>query len=173
MEKEDSFEDVFELMETAFPVTEIRTYEGQRALLSHPNYRIDVERDVHGQLLGFLASWNFSTFRFVEHIAVNAAIRGGGIGKKMLTTYMSSATTPIVLEVEPPNTSDAMRRIEFYKRCGFHLNLFPYAQPPLREGQLKLPLNIMSYPGPLTESEFNSCKHILFTEVYKQPVSLV
>ncbi|KRE82558.1 GNAT family acetyltransferase [Paenibacillus sp. Soil766] len=168
MEKVDSFEEVFELMEAAFPVTEIRTYEGQRALLSHPNYRIDVERDAQGQLLGFLASWNFSTFRFVEHIAVGAAIRGGGIGKQILTTYMSSATTPILLEVEPPTAVDATRRIEFYKRCGFYLNLFPYAQPPLREGQLQLPLNIMSYPNPLTESEFNPCKHILFTEVYKQ-----
>ncbi|CAN7646085.1 GNAT family N-acetyltransferase [Paenibacillus sp. LjRoot56] len=168
MEKVDSFEEVFELMEAAFPVTEIRTYEGQRALLSHPNYSIDVERDAQGQLLGFLASWSFSTFRFVEHIAVGAATRGGGIGKRMLTTYMSSASTPIVLEVEPPTASDATRRIEFYKRCGFHLNLFPYAQPPLREGQLTLPLNIMSYPSPMTEKEFNPCKHILFTEVYKQ-----
>lgn len=170
MVKEDSFEEVFELMEAAFPVTEIRTYEGQRALLAHPNYRIDIERDDQGQLLGFLASWNFSTFRFVEHIAVNGAIRGGGIGKRMLTTYMSSAGTPIVLEVEPPATSDAARRIEFYKRAGFHLNLFPYAQPPLREGQMKLPLNIMSYPSPMAENEFNPCKQILFTEVYRQPL---
>ncbi|NQX60709.1 GNAT family N-acetyltransferase [Paenibacillus qinlingensis] len=168
MVKEESFEEVFELMEAAFPETEIRTYEGQQALLSHPNYRIDIERDAQGQMLGFLASWNFSTFRFVEHIAVGAAIRGGGIGKKMLTTYMSSGNTPIVLEVEPPTTSDATRRIEFYKRCGFHLNLFPYAQPPLRKGQPKLPLHIMSYPSPMTEDEFAPCKEILFTEVYRQ-----
>lgn len=170
MKQEDSFAEVFELMESAFPDTEIRTYEGQRSLLSHPNYRIDVERDAQGQMLGFLASWSFSTFRFVEHIAVNAAIRGGGIGKQMLTAYMSSGTTPIVLEVEPPDASDATvakRRIEFYKRCGFHLNLFPYAQPPLREGQAMLPLRIMSSPDPLTETEFIPCKNILYTEVYK------
>ncbi|MDR6552002.1 GNAT family N-acetyltransferase [Paenibacillus qinlingensis] len=173
MVNEESFEEVFELMQVAFPETEIRTYEGQRALLPHPSYRIDAERDDQGQLLGFLASWNWSTFRFVEHIAVNVAIRGGGIGKRMLMKYMSSASTPIVLEVEPPTTLDATRRIEFYKRCGFHLNRFPYAQPPLREGQAMLPLHIMSYPNPLTESEFNPCKEVLFTEVYRQPVGLV
>lgn len=165
------FDEVYKLMEAAFPDTEIRTREGQQALLVYPNYRIDVERDADGQMLGFLASWNWSAFRFVEHIAVNAVIRGGGIGKKMLTTYMYNDTKPIVLEVEPPNTSeDAERRIAFYERCGFHLNLFPYAQPPLREGQPMLPLNIMSFPGPLTEDVFSSYKSLLYAEVYRYPI---
>ena len=110
----------------------------------------------------------------MEHIAVNAAIRGGGIGKKLLMTYIHSDTRPIVLEVEPMNTSeDAERRIAFYERCGFHLNLFPYAQPPLREGQPMLPLNIMSYPGSLTEDAFTPYKSLLYAEVYKYPVTYV
>ncbi|OCT14816.1 GNAT family acetyltransferase [Paenibacillus pectinilyticus] len=173
MEKQTSFDEVFKLMEAAFPVTEIRTYEGQRGLLTHPNYRLHVNRDESGDIRGFLASWNFSAFRFVEHIAVNAAIRGGGIGKQMLTDYINSGTTPVVLEVEPPDTHDAQRRIEFYRRCGFHLNLFPYEQPPLRDGQPHLPLHIMSYPNPLTENEFVPFKNILLTEVYGQSVGSV
>ena len=40
-----AFDEVYNLMEAAFPDTEIRTREGQHALLAHPNYRIDVDRD--------------------------------------------------------------------------------------------------------------------------------
>ncbi|MGG1553858.1 GNAT family N-acetyltransferase [Paenibacillus ferrarius] len=162
------FDEVFKLLEEAFPVTEIRTYEGQRTLLEHPNYRLHIERDAAGRAAGILASWDFGTFRFVEHIAVGATIRGGGIGKRMLTDYMHSGASPIVLEVEPPDEAMAERRIHFYERCGFHLNDFPYKQPPLRAGQPEIALNIMSYPHPLTEAEFLPYKRILYAEVYKK-----
>ena len=56
------FDEVYKLMEAAFPDTETRTREGQQDLLAHPNYRIDVERDADGQMLGFLASWNWNCF---------------------------------------------------------------------------------------------------------------
>ncbi|MFS0841029.1 GNAT family N-acetyltransferase [Paenibacillus sp. 1P03SA] len=167
----ESFDEVFELMEASFPDTEIRTYEGQRRLLDHPAYRLNVSRNENGDILAIMGVWEFEAFRFVEHIAVNPNMRGGGIGGKMMTAYTSGSETPVVLEVEPANDTDSKRRIEFYERLGFHLNAFDYFQPPLREGQPELALQIMSYPGPLSEEQFQPYKKVLMAEVYKQPAS--
>ncbi|MFB7814908.1 GNAT family N-acetyltransferase [Paenibacillus chitinolyticus] len=162
------FDEVFELMEASFPDTEIRTCEGQRALLAHPAYRLNMSRNESGEILAFMGVWEFEAFRFVEHIAVNPEQRGGGIGKKLMAAYTSGSSTPVILEVEPANDTDSKRRIEFYERLGFHLNAFDYFQPPLREGQPELALQIMSYPEPMSEEEFQPYKKVLMAEVYKQ-----
>lgn len=117
-----------------------------------------------------MACWEFPILRFVEHIAVDPNIRGGGVGKKMMADYISQSEKPVLLEVEPPNGEIEQRRIGFYERLGFHLNPFEYVQPPLREGQADLPLLIMTYPRPLNVEEFNLFRETLYTEVYKVTV---
>lgn len=161
------FNEVFTIMEVSFPECEKRTYDGQRALLTNPNYRLITETDINGTIIAFLATWEFPMFRFVEHIAVDKSIRGGGIGGKMIKAYLEQSHKPVILEVEPPIADIAKRRIGFYERLGFRLNPFDYVQPPLREGQADLPLLIMSYPKPLTEAKFRQCREVLYTEVYK------
>lgn len=162
-----TFDEVFALMEASFPVCEIRTYARQRALLDLPHYRLIVEKDASGRTIAFLACWEFPLFRFVEHIAVDQNIRGGGIGKKLMEDYIKQSDKPVLLEVEPPSGVLEQRRVAFYKRLGFHLHSYPYVQPPLREGQADLPLLIMTYPRLLQKQEFQLFREILYTEVYK------
>lgn len=162
------FNEIYEIMEGSFPESEIRTYAGQRALLSNPNYRLITETDAEGKIIAFLASWEFSSFGFVEHFAVSSLLRGSGLGAKLLSQYIEQSQIPIRLEVELPEGEFAKRRIGFYERCGFHLNSYDYVQPPLREGQADLPLNIMSYPDPLAEAEFIHFRETVYTEVYKR-----
>jgi GNAT superfamily N-acetyltransferase len=114
-----------------------------------------------------LAAWEFPLFRFVEHIAVNPAMRGSGVGRKIMVTYIGESLKSILLEVEHPKTELAKRRIGFYERLGFQLNPFEYVQPPLQKGQANLPLQIMSYPQVLIEKEFSLFKEILYTNVYR------
>ncbi|WP_040951060.1 GNAT family N-acetyltransferase [Gorillibacterium massiliense] len=163
---EMQFREIYTLMEAAFPETELRAFDDQFALLKHARYGLRVNRSEGGELLGILAGWQFSAFRFVEHIAIHTEIRGQGIGRRMLEEYLNEAETPVVLEVELPDTPIAQRRIAFYERIGFHLNPFAYQQPPLRRGQAPLPLHIMSYPAPLTEAAFHPYKITLYREVY-------
>ena len=160
------FPEAFALLEEAFPDTEIRTEEGQRALLSRPRYRLLLERAEGGPLAAVLAVWEFPSFRYVEHIAVSPAMRGQGLGARLLSAYLLEASSPVILEVEPPETETARRRIGFYRRLGFHLNGFPYFQPPLREGKEPLPLCIMSWPEPVEEKAFLPLKAEIYRAVF-------
>ncbi|MEB4780501.1 GNAT family N-acetyltransferase [Paenibacillus jamilae] len=166
MINEHDFSEIYAIMESSFPASECRTFEAQKALLKHPSYRIITEKNEQGNIVAFLAGWEFEHFRFVEHIAVDSRIRGGGLGKKLMSRFISQSDHPVVLEVEPPVDEWSRRRIGFYERLGFHLNHFEYVQPPLREGQADLRLQIMSYPGALAESAFAPFKETLYTEVY-------
>ncbi|MFB6366818.1 GNAT family N-acetyltransferase [Paenibacillus elgii] len=161
------FDKIFAIMEASFPENERRTYAGQKELLADPHYRLITEMNDNNQMIAFLAAWEFPLFRFVEHIAVDPATRGSGVGGKLMNAYIKESLKPIVLEVEPPDTDLAQRRIGFYERLGFHLNPFEYVQPPLQLGQSELPLKMMSYPQMLTEKEFVHFKETLYTNVYK------
>ncbi|MBB4823076.1 ribosomal protein S18 acetylase RimI-like enzyme [Sporosarcina luteola] len=161
------FDQLYALMEASFPNSERRTYAGQKALLEDPHYRLLTRTDDNNRITAFLASWEFTTFRFVEHIAVDPVMRGSGTGGNLMSHYMEESTKPVILEVELPDSELAQRRIGFYERLGFHLNPFDYMQPALQEGQTDLPLYIMSYPRPITEDEFTHYKETLYSVVYK------
>lgn len=160
------FDKVFAIMEEAFPACEIRTREGQRALLKKPEYRLHTYPDDNGEPGALLTAWEFEKFRFIEHLAVGKSLRGNGWGSKIVADYQKADARPVILEVEPPETEMAKRRIGFYKRLGFFLNKYPYVQPPMRETTGWCPLFLMSYPAPLGEREFQACKETLYSRVY-------
>ncbi|MCT2196264.1 MULTISPECIES: GNAT family N-acetyltransferase [Paenibacillus] len=165
----NDFERVYEIMSASFPEIEYRTKSGQMELLWHPEYRLITESDEKGQIIAFLAAWEFPTFRFIEHLAVDPSVRGGGIGKRLVDTFLKSSDKLTILEVELPENNVSCRRIRFYERLGFHLNDYSYVQPPLRSGGAELPLKIMSYPKPLTQEEFLACRALIYSKVYRVP----
>ena len=165
-----NFDEIFKIMDDAFPDSEMRTYEGQKMLLQNEKYHIYEELDKAGSLVGFLAYWTLDGCVFFEHLAVSSACRGQGIGKSILLKNINDIKLPIFLEVEPPETDIAKRRIAFYERLGFFLNDFYYEQPPLRENQLAQRLLIMSYPEPISAEKFAKYKKEIYTNVYKTPL---
>lgn len=152
-------------MEKAFPESERRDMSGQEKLLDNPYYNYYIIR-LYGKIAAFLAVWEFPEINFIEHFAVDESLRGKGVGKKALSLYLKAADKPVFLEVEPPESDIAVRRIEFYKRLGFHMNDFPYCQPALQNGQKPLPLKIMTYPKPVDEENFIRYKKIAFKHAY-------
>lgn len=160
------FENVFSLLSASFPPIETRTKENQRNLLYDKRYNI-LGAFCENELIGFIAFWNLNGFSFLEHFAVKSNIRGLGIGGKILEYAKENLPSPLILEVEPISfSSNAQRRIHFYQRHGFCLNDYKYFQPPLREGSENLPLQIMSSPLPLKETEFNDVKNVLYAQIY-------
>ncbi|OAX48059.1 GNAT family N-acetyltransferase [Paenibacillus sp. AD87] len=164
------FDQVFEIMKQSFPEAEYREYSEQKKLLSNSCYRLLTEENEQNEVTGFLAGWEFESFKYIEHLAVSPNIRGGGIGKRLMERYMKQTAKPVILEVELPEDEMKRRRIGFYERLGFCLGDHSYVQPPLRAvGQETLSLQIMSYPAKLNPTQFEMVKKMLYKEVYGAP----
>ncbi|MEM1484382.1 GNAT family N-acetyltransferase [Oscillospiraceae bacterium PP1C4] len=157
---------VYQIMEQSFPPCERRTYEKELELLKNPNYHVFVMKKDNMDIVGFLATWELETFRFVEHFAIQQAARGLGIGSEMMKEYLSYENKPVFIEVEEPDTMMSKRRIDFYKRLGFVYNGFGYLQPCLQDNTTEVSLKIMSYPAGITQSEFNHFRDEVFSKVY-------
>ncbi len=157
---------VFAIMCDSFPTKELRTQEGQEQLWDNPYYHVYAVRDEEQEIAAFLAVWELEKLTFIEHFAVTPALRGGGMGGKMLQELLGVCPKPVILEVELPKTEIARRRIGFYERNGFVLNEFVYRQPPLQEEVPPLSLYLMSYPDALDEQSFAWVRGELYTKVY-------
>ncbi len=165
---ETEFDTIFSIMEMSFPIDEYRPYDEQRALLYDAKYCIYVLADSDSaDLKGFIAIWQLEDFTFIEHFAVNPIYRNQGLGTLILQEIRQLTGCQFCLEVEPPQTDFAKRRIAFYKRNGFYLNDYPYMQPSISKGRQPIPLLIMSSEDGMEEARFAYIKKVIYREVYK------
>lgn len=160
------FDNFYKLLVTSFPSDEYRSYEDQKALLDNPEYTIFTFYTFEQDIMAFSAVWEFPEFVFIEHFAVNPAYRNKGIGTKVLNELLESKDLIFCLEVELPTEEISARRIEFYKRNNFFLNLYPYVQPSMAHAKKPIPLYIMTSGGEVDMPTFNKIKNILYAKVY-------
>ena len=163
------FESFYRLLSVSFPPEERRTKAGQRALLdSEPAYCIyGIKNEANDRVDALMAVWELTDALFLEHFAVDPLLRGQGLGSHMLAELANGTQLPLCLEVEPPSTEIAKRRIEFYKRNGFFLNEFPYIQPSLAHGEPPIPLMLMTYGKAVNAEEFHRIYASLYRRVYR------
>ncbi len=152
------------LFDEAFPLAERRPWPKQLQLLAERKLQL-VELRKDGAFAGFVFYWWLTSFSFIEYIAIAPAARGGGAGSYVMQ-LMADKLGAIVLEVEPPDTEQAIRRIHFYERLGYHTFPDLYEQPPHHPGYGPLPLRLMylHLPEDLT---FATIKQTLYKEVYQ------
>ena len=153
----EDFDSVYAIMEKSFPRDEHRPYEEQKALLDNEHYNIRVATD-GGKVVAFIAYWKLKNLLYIEHFATDPECRGRGIGAMILSDICRENDGTVCLEVEPPETEMAKRRIGFYQRNGFYLCPCPYVQPAISKGRTPVPLQIMSTKGVLDEAEFEMVK---------------
>lgn len=165
----EDFDSIFQIIEISFPEDEYRTYDEQKSLLDNSVYEVYILPDLDDKAIkAFIAVWNFDSFAFIEHFAVNPTYRNNGIGSAFLREIVCMLGKMVCLEVEPPDNEMAYRRICFYERNNFFLNKYPYTQPPISAGRNPVPLLIMTYGRYINKMEFAEIKGELFTYVYKQ-----
>ena len=158
----NDFDSFFELMEETFPVEERRSFDNAKKIFTqYPFYHVLGTKNEKGKVISFLAYWEFDGCYFVDHLAVHHTLRGQGIGADLMHCFLKNTDKLVVLEVELPENETARRRIKFYERLGFHLNLHEYIQPSMQEGQPSIKMNIMSYKKMLTKKAFDDfCKEV-------------
>lgn len=154
----------------AFPVEERRPWENlMRLVAAEQKYQIDIIK-ADNCFAGFITSWTFDEFVYIEHFAVLGDRRGAGIGAASLSAFLSRQSLPVVLEVEPRESGElACRRIGFYQRQSFKLcDDFDYLQPPYSEGLPSVKLKLMIYPAtvPATTLYLSRVSHQLHRQVY-------
>lgn len=181
---QSDFSEIYRIMQASFSDDEYRPYDEQLALFEEPEYwiyympAIGMERvgnhstgnsTMHAA--GFLAVWEFESFTYIEHFAVDPVLRNSGTGSAMLQELVRKYQKQICLEVELPEDELTRRRIGFYERNGFVFNEYPYIQPPISKGKSPVPLRIMTYGEAITRETFEAIKNVLYRSVYKYGVS--
>lgn len=155
------------LMKQAFPTAEYRDLDELRLYTdTKPHFynNIVMEGD---RPIGFFTYWDFGTFYYAEHFAIDPALRNGGYGKQVLSLLCDTLTLPIVLEVEMPEDEMARRRIGFYERNGFVLWPDDYRQPPYRSGDDFLPMRLMVHGALDSKEAYEYVRRRIYAEVYK------
>jgi len=158
-------EEAVRLYLSAFPPAERRTGDDWRRQLARGG-AFRAEAIVREEAFaGFISHWQLGEFLYVEHFAVCPQARGGGIGGQAIDR-LCGGPLPVVLEVEPPVTETARRRIGFYRRHGLHLSDRPYLQPPYRAGEDWLPLRLMCNRPDFLARRFNDVRTAIYRQAY-------
>ena len=150
----DYYGDFWKLYQSSFPVHEKRTSGRQEGLFGDPRYHLDFYTEA-GVLVAFMSYWDFDDVIYIEHYAVNPAMRGGGYGSSILDRFLMQASKPVVLEIDPVEDEISARRLRFYKALGFAKNPYKHIQPAYAEGFDGFVLTVLSYPRALCRAEYD------------------
>ena len=168
---DEAYAFIEDLMNSAFPEPERRDNKAQRETTDNnplftSNLITDELEDGTTIHVGFVTTWSFGDFNYVEHFATSPNVRNQGYGKKVMNTLLEQLPGLTVLEVEEPTDELTKRRVGFYERCGFHLCDLNYIQPAYRPNGECIPLKIMFYGQDSLDNDFVKVKNTLYKEVY-------
>ncbi|MEZ2443710.1 GNAT family N-acetyltransferase [Chitinophaga sp. RCC_12] len=155
-----------DLYEEAFPEEERRPWNQQVQLVASRKLQLlHIHRE--DAFAGFIFYWNLPEFSFIEHFAIHPRTRGGGAGTQVMQ-LMEAQLNRIVLEVEPPVTEQAIRRIKFYGRLGYQAFAESYHQPPYHPHYPPLELRLMQKGLAPAAAMFPNIKEQLYKYVYNK-----
>ncbi len=150
----------------SFPPEERRDSKEMRLLTEQQNNFYHNLLFDNNRPIGLLTYWNFFSYRYVEHFAIDPSFRGKGYGIQTLTRLCQDVQTSIILEVELPENEISCRRINFYQRQGFTLRDLEYFQPPYRSGDSWLPMRLMTYATNETDEQLKPLIATIYHNVY-------
>ncbi|MFB6455246.1 GNAT family N-acetyltransferase [Chitinophaga sp. Hz27] len=156
-------DEVRNLYESAFPLEERRPWPDQLKLLEKGAIHL-LTLEKEGKFAGLVFYWQLPAFAFIEYFAISPETRGGGAGTTVMK-LLEEELKSIVLEVEPPNTEQAIRRINFYERLNYQTFPEYYEQPPYYPGYPFLQLKLMHLGLP-PGLDFVYIKKALYSTVY-------
>lgn len=154
---------ILETYTSAFPAVERRDVRLLPALLEGKSGFRSFALCHEEEYVGFMHFWEFSTFSYLEHFAIDSAIRQKGYGSRAISWLLEHlGDSPLLLEVEPPVDDLTRRRITFYERHGLHLLDTPYVQPPYRDTDEELPMLLMSTQEQLPDDGIRTLRRSVY-----------
>lgn len=164
---EDSirWESVWTLYEESFPVAERRKM-GDHLRACGDDRFFPLSAWEGGELIGLMFFWEWDSYRYLEHLAVNPTLRGHGYGSQLLRHLRDSAHT-IILEIDPLSNELSVRRLQFYERSGYTLTPYRFVHLPYRLDANAQELLILSYPRMITKEQHNNFQRFLNEEVIR------
>lgn len=143
-----------EIYSVSFPIFEQRDEAQQREAFGDERYHLSaiVEGD---EVVSFIAYWDFESYVYIEHLAVNPTHRGQSIGSNTLLAFADYIDKTIVLEIDPPVDEISKKRLRFYQNLGYMTNPYPHFHPAYRPAEFTPhQLLVMSNPRGLSKSEY-------------------
>lgn len=116
--------------------------------------------------IGIISLWEFDSFVFMEHFAIDKPFRNKHYGTKAISHILEKYPKPFIIEVEPPTDAEALKRINFYKHLGFNLLDYNYTQPPYSKTQKPLPMKLMVSDKPF--EEIDKAVSLIHKKVYNK-----
>lgn len=168
--KMEDYPKFLSLYNESFPFNEKRIFEDEKHLdnfIKMKGGKFNAFSAVDGDLyLGFLSYWTFEGYTYIEHFAIAPDQRGKNLGRMMLNHLFKEVSPNVLVEVEPSETEEAQKRIQFYEKNGFKIRKeFNYTQPSYGgKGQTAVPMLLMTH-GDVDLHNINSIKDML-KEVY-------
>ncbi len=157
------WEACWEIYQSNFPSGERRLLPDQRRALEDDRYYcMAILQEDH--VAGILFYWMLPPFLFAEYLAIGEAFKGRGIGTTVLS-WLKQEPGRLILEIDPPIDTIAVRRMKFYKREGFVLNSYIHINLPLRVGEEELPLRVMTVGTILSKEEYDAFLSVLMTDL--------
>lgn len=161
-----SFPFIERLLTDSFPKEEYRPLNAFREYTDKEDKFHILLIVCNGQDAGFFTYWNFDSFCYIEHFAIDTPLRNLGIGHLAINLLKQHLKSSIVLEVELPVGEIEKRRISFYERNGFRLCAGKYMQPPYRKGDKAFPLCLMVTGDIDMEADFKKVVRNIHQSVY-------
>lgn len=149
------YETFTKLYSTSFPVFQQRIETQQEYAFSNNKYHLIGYVD-EKRFIGFISYWEFNSYLYIEHFAINTDTRGKGYGSKVLNSFINSTDKIVLLEIDPVIDDISKARMRFYERCGFYDNPYAHKHPSYNDEYQPHSLTILTTERQITEEEYQN-----------------
>ena len=154
-----------DLYHDAFPQKERRDWKQLLSMIGPAGeMKVQVVTD-QDKAIGLIIFWVFDDWCFIEHLAVDPSHRGMKYGERIMSSFTHKMK--ILLEVEPPVSDDAIRRIRFYEKLGLCVLPLKYRQPSYRESGIFYEMELMSNHPENEMEQFEAVLSAVLQKVYR------
>ncbi len=163
------YQKAMELYSISFPPHEQREPASQGKIVTDDEYHFTLIYD-EDLFIGLVLFWETKSFLYVEHFCILPEMRNKKYGQKALNLLAQRQKT-VILEIDPPVDTISIHRKGFYERCGFVQNPYSHIHPPYHKRNTGHNLVILSYPGRITQAQYDAFQYYLEKHVMENAFS--